>query len=50
MFDGLIVSNKIFILIKDIRDLVVKFIDGVEIEKGKINDNIISGEVFLIDY
>lgn len=50
MFEGLIVSNKIFEFIKDIRDLVVKFIEGVEIEKDKINDNIILGEVFLIDY
>ncbi|CBH40952.1 P68 family surface lipoprotein [Mycoplasmopsis agalactiae] len=50
VFDGLTVSNKTFTSIKDIRYLAAKFTDGVEIEKGKINDNTISGEVLSIDY
>nr|WP_307911763.1 hypothetical protein [Mycoplasmopsis bovis] len=49
-FKDLTVSNKTFESIKDIRDLAAKFTDGVEIEKSKINDNTISGEVLSIDY
>lgn len=50
VFEGLTVNNKTFTSIKDIRDLAAKFTEGVEIEKSKINDNTISGNVLSIDY
>ncbi|QVK06440.1 P68 family surface lipoprotein [Mycoplasma mycoides] len=49
-FKDLKVDAKTFESIKSLRDLAAKFVEGVEIDKNKIKDETLSGEVFSIDY
>ncbi|PTD31391.1 P68 family surface lipoprotein [Mycoplasma leachii] len=44
------VTEETFKSIKSLRELAANFVDGVEIDKDKIKDDTLSGEVFSIDY
>ncbi|CBV66996.1 Putative Lipoprotein B [Mycoplasma leachii 99/014/6] len=44
------VTEETFKSIKSLRELAANFVDGVEIDKDKIKEDTISGEVFSIDY
>ncbi|WFQ93484.1 glycerol ABC transporter glycerol-binding protein [Mycoplasma feriruminatoris] len=44
------ITKETFESIESLRDLASKFVEGVEIDSEKINNDTISGEVFSIDY
>ncbi|ADR24126.1 putative lipoprotein (LppB) [Mycoplasma leachii PG50] len=44
------VTEETFKSIKSLRELAANFVNGVEIDKDKIKEDTISGEVFSIDY
>ncbi|MCK8461794.1 glycerol ABC transporter substrate-binding protein, partial [Mycoplasma capricolum subsp. capricolum] len=44
------IDEQTFQSIKLLRELAAKFVEGVEIDSSKINEDTLSGEVFSIDY
>ncbi|WFQ95971.1 prolipoprotein B [Mycoplasma feriruminatoris] len=49
-FKDLKVNDDTFKSLKSLREFAAKFTDGIEIEKSKVKDDTISGEVLSIDY
>lgn len=50
VFNGLSVNNEIFSLIENIKEFVKKFYEGIKLNIFKVNDDILIGEVILVDY
>lgn len=50
VFNGLSVNNEIFRLIENIKEFVKKFYEGIKLNIFKVNDDILIGEVILVDY
>lgn len=50
VFNGLSVNNEIFSLIENIKEFVKKFYEGIKLNIFKVNDDILMGEVILVDY
>lgn len=50
VFNGLIINNEIFSLIENINEFVKKFYEGIKLNIFKVNDDILIGEVILVDY